>query len=108
MLVVLAGWVFCFPRGCSSAAVGDTRHLVQLWETAPGTLRGQLRSSSVALAGACIQERLHSLVGRKNIVLGQGQLGSGPQFCVVLGRSLSFSDHLFLYPSSDKVGLCIL
>lgn len=73
-----AAWVgFLFPGWPSSAAVGDLRHMVQLWATVPGTIRGQLRPAAVG----------------RTLCSGQGQLGSGPPFCVVLGRSLNSSEH---------------
>lgn len=93
-----AAWVgFLFPAWPSWAAVGDLRHMVQFWaivpEACPGTIRGQLRPPAVGRT-----------LGR-TLCSGRGQLGSGPPFCVVLGRSLSFSEHPFLHRLSDKVGL---
>lgn len=70
---------------------------MQLWMTVPevypGTIRGRLRP---AAAGRTLGRTLCS---------GRGQLGSGPPFCVVLGRSLSSSEHPFCHRLSDKAEL---
>lgn len=70
-------------------AAGDMRHVVQFGiqflNPILGSLGDQLRPLAVALAGAVYT------------ALRARQLGSGPHFCVVLGRSLHVSEHLFLY-----------
>lgn len=88
-----AAWVgFLFP-GWPSWAIGDLRHMVQLWATVPEACPGTIKTTSSGKDSG------------KNTVLRTRSAGFCPPFCVVLGRSLSFSEHTFLHRLSDKVGL---
>lgn len=61
--------------------------------------RGWWRLSARALAGGMISWVERTLYSAK-------ELDSGPRFCVVLGRTLLFSEHLFPHPLRGEFGLC--